>query len=160
MTWNEYARAKGIDPAKASEVFGDVTDPRFNEWFNSHQRRWISRIVMSGVPDAPFKESWPDLGLKQQLLEAAKDPEAQWIGFTSGQTQAARYDLSKQIGRLRLRSGLEQLQVWNRSGRIRVVKTTVTASQLPDYIGKEAAKKLLRRDRRQGHGARCAESSA
>ena len=38
----------------------------------------------------------PDLALKQQLAEVADSP-LEWIGFTGGQTQAARYDLSKQI---------------------------------------------------------------
>ena len=43
------------------------------------------------VPDAPFKESWPDLALKQQLYETARDPEARWLGFTPGITQERRY---------------------------------------------------------------------
>jgi hypothetical protein len=94
------------------------------------------------VPDAPFKETWPDLGLKQQLLEAAKDPDAQWLGFTSGQTQAARYDLSKQISRVEFDAGDRQLRAFDHGGR-EVIRQTTGPENLPDYIGKEAAQKLL-----------------
>lgn len=94
------------------------------------------------VPDAPFKESWPDLGLKQQLLEAAADPEASWLGFTSGQTQAARYDLSKQISRVEFDAGDRQLRAFDHNGQ-EVISQTTGPETLPDYIGKEAAEKLL-----------------
>ena len=62
-----------------------------------------------GVPDAPFKETWPDLGLKQQMLGDRRRPAREWLGFTSGQTQAARYDLSKQISSCRISIRTAQL---------------------------------------------------
>lgn len=37
------------------------------------------------VPDLPFKQSWPKLALKQQLLQAAKRPDLEWVGVTPGQ---------------------------------------------------------------------------
>jgi len=96
-----------------------------------------------GVPDAPFKETWPDLGLKQELLETAADPHAQWIGHTSGQTQAARYDLSKQISRIEFDAGDRQLRAFNLNGD-EVIRQTTGPENLGDYIGKEAADKLLK----------------
>jgi hypothetical protein len=48
-------------------------------------------VTRTGVPDAPFKDSWPELGLKQQLLEVANDLKAKWFGFTSSGTQIKRY---------------------------------------------------------------------
>ena len=107
-----------------------------------------------GVPDAPFKETWPDLGLKQQVLDAAADPNAQWIGHTSGATQAARYDLSKQIDSL-------QWVPWPRAGEghgvlvafkdgQQVMKKRIPSSQLADYIGKEPANRLLAQEAGEG----------
>lgn len=93
------------------------------------------------VPDAPFKETWPDLGLKQQLIEAANDPQAEWIGFTGGKTQAARYDLSKQISEVHY-SGTN-LKAYDLNGNEVISQTGVTPQELPDYIGKEAADKLM-----------------
>jgi hypothetical protein len=49
-----------------------------------------------GIPDAPFKTSWHELSLKRAIQEAAEKGYDQ-IAFTTGKTQAERYDLSKQI---------------------------------------------------------------
>jgi hypothetical protein len=49
-----------------------------------------------GVPDAPFKKSWHELALKRAIQEASEKGYDQ-IAFTTGKTQAERYDLSKQI---------------------------------------------------------------
>jgi hypothetical protein len=101
------------------------------------------------VPDAPFKDSWPELGLKQQLLEAVDDPDTSWIGFTAGQTQAARYDLSKQIKTLRVeRIGGpgEPLYVVNaqqHGGGPQVDLGAHEASKLPEVIGKEMAERIV-----------------
>jgi len=49
-----------------------------------------------GVPDAPFKTTWHELSLKRAIQEAAEKGYDQ-IAFTTGKTQAERYDLSQQI---------------------------------------------------------------
>ena len=55
-----------------------------------------TRKVSEGVPDAPFKTSWHELSLKRAIQEAAEKGYDQ-IAFTTGKTQAERYDLSQQI---------------------------------------------------------------
>jgi hypothetical protein len=35
----------------------------------------------TGVPDAPFKDSWAELALKQQLLDVADRPDLEWLGI-------------------------------------------------------------------------------
>lgn len=103
----------------------------------------------NAVPDAPFKDSWPDLVLKQQLLDVAKTPDLEWIGFTGGKTQAARYDLSKQVSKVTL--------IKNHQGDLMVTANGLDGSQalpitpleqkpLADFIGKEAASKLEAQD--------------
>lgn len=44
-----------------------------------------------GVPDAPFKDTWHEQGLKRLIDIAAKDPEVEWIGWTPGEAQAERW---------------------------------------------------------------------
>lgn len=42
-----------------------------------------------GALDAPFKDTYHELALKQQLLDAANDPEASWFGIADADTNAA-----------------------------------------------------------------------
>ena len=115
--------------------------------------------AQAGVPDAPFKENWPDLGLKQQLIETANDPNAKWLGFTGGKTQADRYDLSKTVSKIEYippegslaenpngyRPGV--LRAYDHNGD-RVINKVADPSELPDLIGKEASEKLLQTEAR------------
>jgi hypothetical protein len=106
----------------------------------------LDGIAQTGVPDAPFKDSWPELGLKQQLLEVAEDPDANWIGFTSGKTQADRYDLSKQVSALHYKKnadGTFNVSV-QAQGRGQMLGEALTDKQLSDHVGKEVAEKIIR----------------
>ena len=48
------------------------------------------------VPDAPFKTSWPLLGMKRAIQWAVEHGYDK-VGWTTGAQQAERYDLSKQV---------------------------------------------------------------
>jgi len=102
-----------------------------------------------GVPDAPFKETWPDLGLKQQLIETANDPKAEWLGFTGGKTQADRYDLSKHIEKLRVSrlhgdSGTRYYVSAQQHGDLPQVEMgSHSAEDLAGVIGKEMAERII-----------------
>jgi hypothetical protein len=50
-----------------------------------------------GVPDAPFKTSWHELTLKRAIQEASEKGYDQ-IAFTTGRTQAKRYDIEDASG--------------------------------------------------------------
>jgi hypothetical protein len=115
----------------------------------------------SGVPDAPFKTSWPELSLKR-VLKYAADHDYDQIAWTPGHVQAARYDLSKHIDRLEWERGgtsgftpLEEiektypdidtwgtLRAWDKRGE-KVLDETRREKDLPETIGKEAADRLL-----------------
>jgi len=112
--------------------------------------------LRAGVPDAPFKETWPDLGLKQQVLETAADPNAEWIGFTGGATQAARYDLSKQVSHIdyrRTKDGLFELGAVGIDGDpVSLPKSAFRAEELPAVVGKELAEKVVAGQGQPGGG--------
>jgi len=76
---NADARAAGREPLQA-----DIDRARQLE-------AALERADKTKIPDAPFKETWPDLALKQHLLDAANDPNAQWLGVSSADTQIARW---------------------------------------------------------------------
>jgi len=111
--------------------------------YNNAANEWgaVSRSDLSEVPDAPFKETWPDLALKREVLDVAERPDLDWLGFTGGKTQAERYDLSKQINEVHY-SGTN-LKAYDTNGDEAISATGVRPEDLPEYIGKEAAEKLL-----------------
>ena len=53
------------------------------------------------VPDAPFKKTWPLLTIKRMVRYAAEN-DFDTIAWTTGELQAERYDLSKQINMVSL----------------------------------------------------------
>lgn len=61
-----------------------------------NQAQELSKVGTSGVPDAPFKDTWHQLALKRALKYAA-DNGYERVGLTTGAQQAKRYDLSKQV---------------------------------------------------------------
>jgi hypothetical protein len=46
------------------------------------------------VPNAPFKDKWADLALKDQLMDVARNPELQWLGLTTPKTHLERWGSS------------------------------------------------------------------
>jgi hypothetical protein len=93
-----------------------------------------------GVPDAPFKTTWSDLSMKR-VIQMASEGGYDRIAFTTGKTQAERFDLSKQISEVSL-SGTN-LVAYDKQGNTVIKQTGVTKDNLADYIGKEPAQKLL-----------------
>jgi len=100
----------------------------------------IANASKSGVPDAPFKTTWHELALKR-AIQLASEGGYDRVAFTTGKTQAERYDLSKQISEVHL-SGTD-LVAYDKNGDTVIKQTGVTKDNLADYIGKEPAQKLL-----------------
>ena len=98
----------------------------------------------SRVPDAPFKTSWHELTLKRAIQEASEKGYDQ-IAFTTGKTQAERYDLSKQIKTLIYSEpdaqGLRKVEAITPSGD-RLLGKRYTLNEIEDNVGKEVAEKI------------------
>jgi hypothetical protein len=98
----------------------------------------------NAVPDAPFKTTWPELAMKRTIRYAAENGYDK-IAWTTGETQAARYDLSKQIDELHYNPETHRLIA--KKGDQRVLdEQSVPPAKLPDYIGKEAADKIMQQE--------------
>jgi hypothetical protein len=118
---------------------------RYDEWKKLYDELAVER---NGVPNAPFKKNWHELMMKQIINEAVKgDYDA--IAFTTGKQQAERYNLSKQIDSLDLvpaEEGVKQFVLSAYKDGRKIINKEVNEDELPDLIGKEAAKKLLEQE--------------
>ena len=57
--------------------------------------------IPSGVPDAPFKTTWPELAMKRMLRFAAENGYDR-VSWDTGETNADRFDLSQRVRELRI----------------------------------------------------------
>lgn len=173
--WHQEGREKGYGdktPEEAGLTWRESTEqPGFFAWFDSNggQRSGAfpnteankeaarnSLTVTKGVPDAPFKKTWPMLAMKRMVRYAAENGFDR-IAWTTGEQQAERYDLSHHINEVAwttratgekavgifLVSGEKYPQlVVDKSG---VVKAggQFTGKPLSDVTGKEIAQKIL-----------------
>lgn len=102
------------------------------------------------VPNAPLKKEWPMLAMKRMVRYAAQNGFDR-IAWTTGEQQAARYDLSKQVDGIRVTPGRNDDQVHvmiQRKGakeftRINGDTSSVDKAKLADTIGKDLAEKAL-----------------
>jgi hypothetical protein len=95
------------------------------------------------VPDAPFRKTWHEFLFRKALGDAVASGK-KWIGWTSGDTQSQRYDLSKQVKSLHYSPEDNALEAFDHQGNYIIGHDKrITPEQLPDYIGKEATKRLL-----------------
>jgi hypothetical protein len=98
--------------------------------------------TVAAIPDAPFRKDWPVQMFKRALADAVENGK-EWIGWTTGETQAARYDLSKQVESVAWDDKLNMLYVTTKEG-VQQDVPNATPQKLPDIIGKEAADRLVK----------------
>ena len=167
--WHQAGRKKGYaDRNKPWELFDPVSAKVYGRYATAEEaqaakanlpedQQYFDIDKSEGVPDAPFKTSWHELSLKRAIQEAAEKGYDQ-IAFTTGKTQAERYDLSKQINSIAVPSILGN----SRSVRINAPSesfkmmvdnngivtgyysaTQFTGKPLDEVVGKEMAAKIM-----------------
>lgn len=95
------------------------------------------------VPGAPFKKTWHEFVFKKILREAA-DNRYDAVAWTTGEQQAERYDLSKQIKWIEYHPKSDEVYVYDNANRaIDGIPEVITQDKLADYFGKEVAEKLV-----------------
>lgn len=110
------------------------------------------RDLMAGhdaVPQAPLKrtEDWALLGFKHALREAVETGKDK-VTWTTGDQQAARYDLSKQVDGIQYRKNSDgknfELRVFKKgSNDSTLIGRSIAPEKLEDYVGKDIAKKII-----------------
>jgi len=120
----------------------------------------LSKVGKSGIPDAPFKDTWYQLALKRAIKEAV-DKGYDRIGLTTGKQQASRYDLSKQVDEIAVpmvdADGSRSVRIDPTDGTsIKLMvdskgvvtgygagSTQFSGKKLDEVIGKEIAEKVM-----------------
>ena len=95
-----------------------------------------------GVPDAPFKKNWHEMAMKR-MLDYAAENGYDTIAITPGAEQAKRYDLSKHLNEVRYNPEFKRIVGIDKSGKPVIYQADVEIDQIPDYIGKDAARKIM-----------------
>jgi hypothetical protein len=139
----EYKRGVALQNQQRnqSEPLTASEQAELNDIMGRHE----ASIVGGRVPDAPFKDTWHQLALKRAIKEAV-DKGYDRIGLTTGAQQAERYNLSNHVQDLTLHGTGDNLRLSATAadGTHKVIDMQhVTPKTLPNYIGKEAAQKLL-----------------
>ena len=142
--WSDSEREnEGFSPLTKIEALDQIKefqkeDPSFD--VESFLRK---KSNVDGVADAPFRTTWP-IQLFKRALRDAVDSGKEWIGWTTGETQAERFDLSKQIGKVVWNEDTKMLTAYDPSQQRTVIQeSNITADKLEDYVGKEVAKKIV-----------------
>jgi hypothetical protein len=110
-------------------------------------------LDMSGgsdkIPAAPFvtkTEGWLNLALKRVMVMAAEGGYDK-VAFVNGEQSANRYDLSKQISKIRYltgsSTGRDLLVATDKAGKSVLNKPISEPKEIEEYVGKEVANRLL-----------------
>ncbi|MBK6881315.1 MAG: hypothetical protein IPH01_11190, partial [Elusimicrobia bacterium] len=99
--------------------------------------------AVNGVPNAPFKKTWHELALKKVLRKAVEGGYDS-ISWTTGEQQAERYDLSKQVQSIIYKKNTDGTFKVSaiRGGEGIPLGDGVSAEKLVDVVGKDVARKI------------------
>ena len=148
--WHQQGRDKGYknnlseaETAELKKLRAKIEDGTMNGDEASRVAELENKkAAYGGVPDAPFKKSWHELALKRMLRRAAEEGYER-LSWTPGDAQAARYNLRKSVENVRYDPASKKLIAEDKAGNTAFRKEGVEPDKLADYIGKEAAKKLM-----------------
>lgn len=101
------------------------------------------RVMSHGrVPDAPFKSTWHELVIKR-MLRYGTEHGFDKVGWTTGQQQADRYDLSEQVQRLEYYPATERLVMISHEGVEIPVEGKTSQDELSDAVGSELSERII-----------------
>jgi 2'-5' RNA ligase len=118
------------------------TSPNQQGFREAWAREFTSHRATGGVSNAPFKNTWHELALKRMLRYAAEN-DYDRLGWTTGEQQAERYDLSKHVKEVQWNATSHTLRARDLNGKEVIAKPDVPPERLADYIGKEVAQRLI-----------------
>jgi hypothetical protein len=146
--WHQQGRKSGYrDEKRQDELQAELRSFKDDLSDEAQSRRQsiyeeIRNLANAKVPNAPFKSNaWSELAIKRVLRMAAEEGYDA-VAWTTGEQQADRYNLAKQVDRVIYSPEAKMLRAYK--GRDKVIdRDGVTPEQLPDYIGKEAADRII-----------------
>jgi hypothetical protein len=143
--WHQKGKREGYRPKNLEELKARrrEIEARWDDATAEEKREWADIGTKFGeVPDAPFKTTWPGLAMKRMIRYAAENGYDK-VAWTTGETQAARYDLSKHVDELRWHPLANGGHLTSIKDGEHVFATNVSREELPDHVGKDVAERLL-----------------
>ena len=107
----------------------------------------LAKADSTNIPDAPHKKSWHELAMKHVLGEAARKGY-HGIVITPGEEQAKRYNMAKHVSDIHYDPRHKQLIATGHQGES--INKIAEPHELPNYVGKDVAEKLLQTPLAQG----------
>ena len=99
------------------------------------------------VPDEPFKDKGWEVLFKRHFMEAINDPDIEAITWSTGNTQADRYSLSRVFGKIDIAyspsNGKYNIMAYPKDGGAPQMYVDIHKDDLENYIGGELAGKAL-----------------
>lgn len=154
--WHQKGRKQGYDDPIAREaaekkleaagypISNEDAQAAFREGIIN--REDVDAIRRNYIPNAPFKTTWPDLGLKTAITKAAREGYDS-ISWTPGEKQAERYDLSKHVDAIRYAKnpadGTYTLAA-EKGDQFHPIGNDIPESKLEDYLGKDVAERVIK----------------
>ena len=162
--WHQTGRKQGYKTKLSKEETAELKDLRKKELdgdgllFSDDADRLteLEKKIESGVPDAPFKTTWHELAMKRAIQLAAEGGYDR-VAFTTGKTQAERYDLSKQVKMISAmpdKNGTYNIYIEgnngdalfrNQNGFGEYGQKIVTPEEFEELVGKDAASTIMQK---------------
>lgn len=145
----------GVD--RKPELFGKLSEEeaaeadRLNEAANNARRAWFASSK-DAVPAAPFEKNWHELAMKRILRFAAENGYDK-VAWTTGEQQAKRYDIGKEIDHI-VKTDENTYEVYPTSGLMMTLEfdengmyadeydREYNGKSMSDIFGKDLAKRL------------------
>ena len=139
---------------RRSESGEPLSKQEMTEWRSAVQRASVVRDAIlernrrggiGGIPDAPFRKTWPLMLFKRALREAVETGK-NWIGWPAGSVIAKRFQLSEQVDSVTIRRNPGG--TWgvyaSKDGRGLIDTNVDSDEKLADTIGKDLANQAIK----------------
>ena len=105
------------------------------------------RTTTEGVPRGPYEKTgeWTELAMRRAIIEAVEGGYDR-VAWASGRQASELYDLQKYVTDIMYDPNTGKLQARGLEGEVIISETGITPEQLPEYIGKEPAERLMAAD--------------
>ena len=144
--WHQQGREKGYKTGRSFEQIDK--DLSSEQEGTTRASDLINELTLrkEGVADAPFKKTWHELAMKRVLKEAL-DKGYDAVAWTTGEQQAERYDLSKQVDKIKFLKApdgkLLNLDVYQKGSKEPHLIGDLPVEKLADHVGKDLAQKIV-----------------
>lgn len=139
--------ALGTEDPEVGREYKRLVDENHAAWTEWERASRAASNTMEQPAAGPFSKTWHELAFKR-MLRVARDKGYKRIAWTTGKQQANRYSLADHVDKLVWHPplpGEEYGTLRGYRGEGQVISRSIKESELPEYVGTEAASKIEER---------------